>query len=148
MQPHPSRRQLLVLGSTGLCLAATARLGFTADPDKPFDAGPLADFGEGIADTFAENDPHVFITRQGDRLWASTSLCTHKRCVVKRTGAGFGCKCHGSKFTPDGVPIKGPAKNPLPRYGVSIDDRKHVMVDLSKKFEQDEWEKDGAFVRV
>lgn len=151
MTPHPTRRQLLVLGSAGLCLAATANLAAAAKAlasGKPFDAGPLSNFGEGIADTFANVPPNLFVVRTADRLFVSSSVCTHRRCIVNRTGAGYSCKCHKSKFTPDGVPLGGPAKKPLPRYGVSLDDRRHVMVDLSKTFEQDDWEQDGAFVKV
>ena len=50
--------------------------------------------------------------RQKDRLFVSSSICTHKRCIIERTGAGYSCDCHHSKYTPDGVPIHGPARKP------------------------------------
>ena len=142
----------MTLGSVTIGLALTARLTIGATPvatsNDPFDAGPLSDFGEGIADTFAFNAPNLFVVRTKDRLFVSSSFCTHKRCVVERTGAGYSCTCHRCRYTPEGVPLRGPATRALPRYRVWIDARQHVMVDLSKVFEQDAWEADGAFVKV
>lgn len=150
---HPdapmTRRHLLVLAGAGMC--AVAGLGATpgeVEKTGTFDAGPITDFGEGITDTHANNDPKIFVVRDKGRLFASQSECTHKRCVLKRTGAGYSCKCHRSKFDIAGVPEGGPAKWPLPRYAVSLDDRKHVIVDLSKRFDQDKWEDEGAFLKV
>ena len=148
MDARPTRRTMLMLGGVGLLAFATVHSGLAEESEKPFDAGNVKDFGQGIADTFAPNWPHLFVIREGDKLWVATSLCTHKRCDLRRTGAGFSCECHRCKFRPDGVPIRGPAVKPLPRYGVTIDDRGHVMVDLSKVFEQDRWDEAGAFVKV
>ena len=145
-----SRRHLLVLAGAGACACAGlgGSVAHAADKSGTFDAGPLSDFGEGIADTFANNDPRIFVVRQEGRLFVSQSECTHKKCVLKRTGAGYSCKCHRSKFNTAGVPEGGPAKTALPRYAVSLDDRKHVMVDLARTFDQDNWDDAAAYLKV
>jgi Rieske Fe-S protein len=146
-----SRRSLLIKTSVGIGLCACSGITLAADNSAKsglFDAGLLSDFGQGCADTFAHNDPHIFIVRQKDRLFVSSSICTHKRCMIERTGAGYSCDCHHSKYTPDGVPVHGPARKPLPRMAVTIDDRKHVMVELTRKFEQAQWDDPKAYVIV
>ncbi len=146
--PLLTRRHLLVLGACAAVSASLPRRVYAADKPNLFDAGPLTDFGEGIADTFANNDPRIFVVRDKGLLYVSQSECTHKKCVLKRTGAGYSCKCHRSKFDIAGVPEGGPANSPLPRYGVSLDDKKHVIVDLAKVFYENQWEEEGAFLKV
>ncbi|HEV7301740.1 MAG TPA: Rieske 2Fe-2S domain-containing protein [Tepidisphaeraceae bacterium] len=154
MYEYPTRRQFLIASGATLCLAAfggmarAAEIFAAASKEESYDAGPLSDFGEGIADTFANSYPNFFVVRTKDRLFVSSSFCTKERCVVRRTGAGYSCTCHRCKFTPEGVPLRGPAYKPLPRYAVKLDDRKHVIVDLTRQFEQDEWDKPDASVKV
>ena len=52
----------------------------------------------------------------GGRLQAVSAVCTHMGCAlgwnpVDRT---WDCPCHGSRFTPDGDVVNGPARFPLP----------------------------------
>jgi Rieske Fe-S protein len=147
----PSRRALLVMTGVGVGLCACASLALADDAPAAgdqFDAGALTDFAQGTTATFAHNAPHIFIVRHKDRLFVSSSICTHKRCIVQSTDAGYACDCHHSKYNPDGVPIHGPARKPLPRLAVTIDEHKHVMVDLNKKFEQAKWDDPAAYVIV
>jgi Rieske Fe-S protein len=148
--PTLTRRHLLILAGAGACACAglSTSSAVAAEKTGTFDAGPLSDFGDGIADTFANNDPKIFVVRDGGKLFVSQSECTHKRCILKRTGAGYSCKCHKSKFDVAGVPKAGPAKTPLPRYAVSLDDRKHVIVDLGKTFNEEQWDDAAAFIKV
>jgi glycine/D-amino acid oxidase-like deaminating enzyme/nitrite reductase/ring-hydroxylating ferredoxin subunit len=52
---------------------------------------------------------------QGGRLHAVSSRCTHLGCQVVWNGAesSWDCPCHGSRFTPDGAILNGPATTPL-----------------------------------
>src|SRR4051812_8876505 len=120
-----------------------------APESKSVDAGKLSDYAkDGITDKFAKKPDKVFIIRHEGKLYAPSSTCSHRRCTVKLKEGALACPCHGSKFTEMGVPTKGPAKSSLIRYAVSTDDKGHVIVDKTKQFEEKDWEKDGAFIKV
>jgi nitrite reductase/ring-hydroxylating ferredoxin subunit len=55
----------------------------------------------------------VALFRDAEGIYAISTVCTHLGCIVKPTGQGFDCPCHGSRFAPDGAVVKGPAPAPL-----------------------------------
>jgi Rieske Fe-S protein len=121
-----------------------------AAPTEPFDAGPLASFdSDKITDTFAA-EHRVLLVRADGKLFAPSASCTHKNCKspLKVKEGGLACSCHGSKFSAAGIVTKGPAKTSLTHYGISVDDKGHVIVDPSKQFGEREWEKAGSFVEI
>jgi Rieske Fe-S protein len=61
-------------------------------------------------------DKHVALYRDGQgELHAITSICPHRGCDVGWNDRDkvWDCPCHGSRFTPTGEVIRGPALEPL-----------------------------------
>lgn len=52
---------------------------------------------------------------EGGQLHACSAICPHLGCIVQWNGAekSFDCPCHGSRFTPTGEAITGPAVKDL-----------------------------------
>ena len=128
------------------------------EPQKttPFNAGPKSDFAkDGITDKWAKTEQIIIIHNDG-KIYAADSFCTHKHCQVKleanadkaKNLGPIYCPCHGSHFSIEGTPTKGPAKISLSRYGVSVDDKGHLIVDRGKQFEEKKWDDEGAFVKA
>jgi cytochrome b6-f complex iron-sulfur subunit len=55
----------------------------------------------------------VALYKNGDLVYAVSTVCTHLGCIVKPTASGFDCPCHGSTFAKDGSVLKGPAPTGL-----------------------------------
>lgn len=101
-----------------------------ADAGKVTDAGPLGDLKDDrVYDDFREQG--FFVIRRNRRVFALSSVCTHKGCKVRAQEDGsFLCRCHKSTFDPDGRVTKGPATRDLPRLPVATDERNHLLVKL------------------
>jgi cytochrome b6-f complex iron-sulfur subunit len=136
------RRQFVVTSTAITLMAAVARAqnatatapAATTAAATMIDAGPLSDFStDGVFDDFRPLG--FFIIRRDKQLFALSSVCTHKGCMVQlQDDNSFFCKCHNSHFDPAGKVTKGPAKKDLPRLAVATDERLHVQVDLNRKF--------------
>ncbi len=61
---------------------------------------------------------------------------------------GFKCPRHGSGFTLEGKVTKSPARKPLPRFGIRVNDQGRVVVDPSKRFGEGDWDEPDCFVSV
>ena len=109
------------------------------------DAGELARYAEeGIYPEYQSQG--FFVVRQGKRVFAQSAVCTHRGCKLSPSQDGFGCKCHGSRFSVDGKVLRAPAKTDLPRYAVAQSDSGHLLVDLSRRFASGDFEREGAYV--
>jgi glycine/D-amino acid oxidase-like deaminating enzyme/nitrite reductase/ring-hydroxylating ferredoxin subunit len=59
----------------------------------------------------------VAVSRTEDgRLISVSARCTHLGCLVRWNDGerSWDCPCHGSRFSPDGGVLEGPARHPLP----------------------------------
>lgn len=76
--------------------------------DKAFSAGAVLVIR-------APSDPN--------KLSAINPTCTHRNCSVSwdSNEKVLLCPCHGSKFSPDGQVLNGPATEPLPPYEVKVE---------------------------
>jgi nitrite reductase/ring-hydroxylating ferredoxin subunit len=149
---NPSRREVL---STLTVCGTCAALGFCPTElfaqdaaKKPIDLGPLTDFPtDGIYDQFAKSKK-LFVIRKGDKLYAASSLCTHKNAVLlKKEDGTLECPKHKSTYDAEGIINKGPAKSSLARFAIRIENG-HVMVDLSKVFEERQWDDPAASATI
>jgi cytochrome b6-f complex iron-sulfur subunit len=94
-----------------------------------FKVGMPADFPDKTA-TYVP-DEQIFIVRDGNTYLALSATCTHLGCAVRPDGdkPGFFCPCHGSRFSPDGTNVAGPAPKPLDVYEVSLGNAGELIVD-------------------
>jgi cytochrome b6-f complex iron-sulfur subunit len=76
--------------------------------------------------------PGVVVIRDQAGLHAMSMRCTHLGCALVRDQTGFECHCHGSRFDDEGVPLQGPAAEPLPWYRVVVSNG-WVLVDLDHR---------------
>src|SRR5581483_2803845 len=132
-----TRRRLLTwLSSVGLfgsaIISAVANLVFikpraTYGAPNRFSIGKPEDFPSGTR--IALDEHRVCIVREGDKLCAISTTCTHLGCIIAPSETGFACPCHGSRFDQDGNVTGGPAPKPLPWYTLSLAPNGELEVD-------------------
>jgi nitrite reductase/ring-hydroxylating ferredoxin subunit len=139
-------RRQFVAGLAASACAACPALRALAAIAGPVDVGPLEQFkAAGLYDPRASS---FFLVNRASRLYAVSSICTHKQVKLVAKDGGFNCPRHGSTFASDGKVTKSPARKPLPRYGIHLDDRGHVIVDPSAVFGEGKWDDAGAFIAI
>jgi nitrite reductase/ring-hydroxylating ferredoxin subunit len=112
------------------------------------DVGQKSDYTkDGVTATWEDNH-HILVVRQNNRIYAMSSKCTHRGCALADTGDHLNCPCHNSDFQYNGEVIDGPAKRALDHYAISIDDSGHLQVDTSKKFAKAKYDDPASFVSV
>jgi nitrite reductase/ring-hydroxylating ferredoxin subunit len=125
MRPSVLNRRTVVVGAG--VLAVTAALPGCATAGRSV-AGPGTTLGStaqvpvGAGIVFA--DQQVVVTQPSAGAFeAFSAICTHQGCTVNDvTGGTINCPCHGSMFDiTDGSVVRGPAQQPLPRLGVTIE---------------------------
>lgn len=138
-------------GMLSTCACESAEAQTTQPSTQP---GNLIDVGD--KSTFSADGPtmtwakskHIIPMHQDGKLYVMSSRCTHRRCILTndKTKNDLLCRCHHSEFKYDGTVIDGPAKLPLIRYGVALDDGGHVQVNMHKQFMQDQWDDPASFI--
>jgi len=134
---QPSRRSLMTwlssfaLAGSGL-IAAAANFIFikpraTYGAPSRFLIGKPDEFPSG---TRISLDAHrVCVVREGAKIAAISTTCTHLGCSVSISDTGFACPCHGSRYDQDGSVTGGPAPKPLPWFKVSLAPNGEIEVD-------------------
>ena len=126
-----NRRTFLVLSATFAAGCATVPGNANLSPgrrERVVNAGPAGQYlADGVYRRF--RDLGFFIVRRGTRLFALSSICTHKKCRLDDESDGtFYCPCHGSTFDPDGNVTRGPARRNLPQWEVVADANGDLLV--------------------
>lgn len=93
---------------------------------------PLPAVGETLA--VFDGDLALAVTRVSEGAVVAVSrTCTHMGCLVlvpAPPGRTLDCPCHGSRFTPAGAVVNGPAPAPLASFPARID-REEVVITVS-----------------
>jgi cytochrome b6-f complex iron-sulfur subunit len=128
LDPEPVPRRDF-LGLASLLAAASAllfgALGMLQLPKAAVLSSPSRKFRVSLPESLAAGEAfvpagrNVALVRDAEGIYAVSTVCTHLGCIVKPTAQGFDCPCHGSRFTPDGAVVKGPAPAPLAWLKVS-----------------------------
>ena len=122
LDPEPmTRRDFLGMGSLWAAAAAlgVATLGMLRLPKAAVLSSPSKKFKVTLPESLASGQAFlppgrsVALYRDVEGVFAVSLVCTHLGCIVKNTGDGFECPCHGSQFTADGAVKKGPAPRAL-----------------------------------
>lgn len=140
--PMNRRRMLTWLSSVGLAgsavLSAFSNFVFikpraTYGQPQRFNIGKPEEFPSGTR--ISLDTRRVCIVREGNKMAAISTTCTHLGCIVGIADTGFACPCHGSRFDQDGNVTGGPAPKPLPWYKVSLAPNGEVEVDKDTEIE-------------
>lgn len=78
----------------------------------------------------------ICIVREGNKLAAISTVCTHLGCTVGVADTGFACPCHGSRYDQDGNVTGGPAPKSLPWYQVTMAPNGDLEVDTAIEVKQ------------
>jgi cytochrome b6-f complex iron-sulfur subunit len=122
-----------------------------AEPPSKFKVGFPDQYEEGqVTDRF--KDQNTWVVRHGGIIYALSTTCTHLGCTPNwlEREQKFKCPCHGSGFYISGINFEGPAPRPLERWALRIGDDGQIVVDKSKKFQQErgEWSNPESFIKV
>jgi Rieske Fe-S protein len=114
-----NRRRFLLLAAACAAASKPQSVYGRNTAEQVIDAGALSNYSaDGLYENF--RDLGFFVIRNGDKLVALSSNCTHRKCRLKaEKDHSFYCKCHGSTFDPAGKVTEGPATHDLPSFPTS-----------------------------
>ena len=129
------------------------------EPPPTFKAGLPSEIQVGQVDERYKQKSAVWLVRAAFDQWGKSSgiyalstVCTHLGCTPNWLEAEqkFKCPCHGSGYYKTGVNFEGPTPRPLERYAISLADDGQILVDKSRKFQEEkgEWENPAAFLKL
>jgi Rieske Fe-S protein len=125
-----NRRQFLLLtaGMVAGCKAVDGNS--TVSQERMVNAGPAGNYTtDGVYKNF--RDQGFFIIRRGDKLFALSAICTHRKCKLSaEPDQSFYCPCHGSTFDPTGHVTEGPARRDLSTLPTSTNEQGQLVVNV------------------
>ncbi len=149
-EPRMNRRRMLTwLSSFGLfgsaVLSAFSNFVFikpraTYGQPQRFNIGKPDEFPSGTR--IALEAKRVCVIREGNKIAAISTTCTHLGCIVGISDTGFACPCHGSRYDTDGTVTGGPAPKPLPWYKVTLAPNGELEIDKDVEIES------GSYLNV
>jgi len=79
----------------------------------------------------------VYVLRDEKGIYAMSGICTHQGCLISWNDVKkeFFCPCHGSSFSIEGKVRMPPAKFDLTHYGVKLNRKGKVVVNLKRLVE-------------
>jgi cytochrome b6-f complex iron-sulfur subunit len=145
---------ITLAGSTAVMTLGSVRflfLNVLAEPPSKITVGYPDQYEDGkVVERF--KDQNTWIVRYDGMIYALSSTCTHLGCTPNwlEREAKFKCPCHGSGFYITGINFEGPAPRPLERWAISIGEDGQIVVDKSKKFQQErgEWTNPESYIKV
>lgn len=129
------------------------------EPPPTFKAGYPNEIQVGQVDERFKQKFAVWLVRtafdqyaNAEGVFALSTVCTHLGCTPNwlEGEQKFKCPCHGSGYYKTGVNFEGPTPRPLERYAISLAEDGQILVDKSRKFQQekDEWSNPAAFLKL
>ena len=64
----------------------------------------------------------IYIYRSDQDIIVFSAICPHAACLIRKNDEGFGCPCHKSSFTSDGIVLSGPSPRSLDRLDTKVQD--------------------------
>ncbi|MDP3920071.1 MAG: ubiquinol-cytochrome c reductase iron-sulfur subunit [Candidatus Omnitrophota bacterium] len=120
------------------------------EPNPIFNAGKPDDYDIGKVDLRWKEKYAVWLVREPEGMYALSTVCTHLGCTPSwmESEQKFKCPCHGSGFYASGINFEGPAPRPLERYAIRLGEDGNIIVDKSRKFQQEkgEWNQPDSFL--
>ncbi|MBI5150437.1 MAG: ubiquinol-cytochrome c reductase iron-sulfur subunit [Candidatus Omnitrophica bacterium] len=122
------------------------------EPKQSFRAGNPDEYEVGKVSERFKDQYGTWIVRDLEKIYALSTFCTHLGCTPNwlESEAKFKCPCHGSGFYKTGINFEGPAPRPLERFKIILDDEGQIVVDKTKKFQQEkgEWNDPESYITV
>src|SRR5687768_13995937 len=122
------------------------------EPPPTFKAGFPNEIQVGQVDERFKQRFGVWLVRDPNGIFVLSTVCTHLGCTPNWLEAEqkFKCPCHGSGYYKDGINFEGPTPRPLERFAISLADDGQILVDKSRKFQQEkgEWSNPASFLKI
>jgi len=122
------------------------------EPPPTFKAGFPNEIQVGQVDERFKQRFAIWLVRDPEGIYALSTVCTHLGCTPNwlEGEQKFKCPCHGSGYYKTGVNFEGPTPRPLERFAISLADDGQILVDKSRKFQQEkgEWSNPVSFLKL